>query len=166
MTLPAMPVRSAQDATLNFQQLQRLENQREKSVAITYRTAARNIAASEVVTAIEPDTVVYDPGINLGAKGNYVVPYDGVYQIIGTIAVTVVSKEAYCCALVLKNAVEALRGVRATTAVANQITNVSVSGLLKCVTGDSIELAGFVSGLASALELSERANRLQVFKVA
>src|SRR5256885_12521074 len=94
MRFPAMPVRSARDATENFDQLQKRLSAIEQSYGSAYRSAEQKIP-NLTWTLIKLDTAIHNENGNFDlTTGWYTVPMNGIYQITGWTAVTFAGEPA------------------------------------------------------------------------
>jgi len=134
----------------------------EESIGMAYRNSAQNLAAA-TNTKIKLNSVIKDPGSNIGANEFYTVPATGYYHVDGEV-LAVPAANAYLVANIWVNGVAALAGSM-TSEGGEAYNGSSVSGIIYCAKGDKIELVGYNSGVEKALIIEAGKNRLSVNRV-
>jgi hypothetical protein len=168
MNFRHLPVKSLQDVTRNFEQLQSENKGADNSAAIAYRAAAQTIS-NATFNAVKVDTA-NDPGKHFDlVNGWYVVPADGFYSVSGNVAIPDNKPNTVVLASVGLNGVEASRSSRLyheATAETNYEYGLAVSALVYAKAGDHIELYAYQNtGVGVALLIGTMANQLCVVKV-
>ena len=137
----------------------------ENSVATAYRSAAQKIP-NAAWTQIKLDKAINDPGSNISiAKGCYVVPADGYYQISGSVKILGLKANLLFISGIFLNGAEAITGVQSNLSVETDAAG-PVVGILFCKKGEEIELRIYqASTIEKELAVGASTCRLNVARV-